>query len=38
MVLFVVMGNLLDDRGEEGIRGIPGEYFATICPVLSDKK
>ena len=38
MVLFVVMGNLLDDRGEEGICGIPGECFAMICSVLGDRK
>ena len=38
MVLFVVMGNLLDDKGEEGICGILGECFAMICPVLGDKK
>ena len=38
MVLFVVMGNLLDDRGEEGICGIPGGYFTMICPFLGDKK
>ena len=38
VVLFVVMGNLLDDRGEEGIRGIPGGYFTMIYPVLGDMK
>ena len=38
MILFVVMGNLLDDRGEEDIRGIPGKCFTMICPVLGDRK
>ena len=36
MVWFVVMGILLNGRGEEGTRGIPDECYAMFCPTLGD--